>query len=672
MSNRLAQAQSPYLRQHADNPVDWWEWGPEAFALARRLDRPIFLSVGYAACHWCHVMAHESFEDQSVATALEAGFVAVKVDREERPDIDAIYMAATTALTGRGGWPMTVLLTPTGEPFWCGTYLPRDTLLDLLRVAADAWAGRRDEVDAATTRLIAAVTASVSPLPPTPIVARTLDAAVVRLGAGFDRRHGGFGGAPKFPPSMVLEFLLRHHGRTGSATALEMASATFEAMARGGMYDQIGGGFHRYAVDAGWVVPHFEKMLYDNALLARAYVHWWRATGIPLGRAVAEQTCAAILRDFRTEEGAFAAALDADTQGVEGLTYAWSPAQLVEVLGESDGRRAAAELSVTAEGTFEHGLSTLQRRSDPATDADQRWWDDVRARLLAARDRRPQPFRDAKVIASWNGLAIAALADIGALLDRTDLIDAAAAAARYLLDRHWVDDQLRRVSLGGVVGSAAGLADDYGNLAEGLLALHQATGAGEWLAEAGGLLDVAVERFGDDTGVFYDTAADTDLLVRPHSPSDNAEPAGHSALAGALLGYAVLAGSEVHLARADAALAAGGTVAASEPRFAGWLLAVAEARQAGPLQVAIVGSGPAATALTHAARSATSPGVVVVTGPPDAPGVPLLAGRATVGGQGTAYVCRGAVCSLPITTVPALLTALADDGATPASAGGQP
>ncbi len=658
MTNRLARAQSPYLRQHADNPVDWWEWGPDAFAHAVALDRPVFLSVGYAACHWCHVMAHESFEDAEVAAALSAGFVAVKVDREERPDIDAIYMAATTALTGRGGWPMTVLLTPTGEPFWCGTYLPRTTLLDLLQAASHAWADRRDEVAAASTQLLAAVTASVSPLPPTPIDARTLDAAVARLATRFDRRHAGFGAAPKFPPSMVVEFLLRHHARTGHATALEMATATFEAMARGGMYDQIGGGFHRYAVDAGWVVPHFEKMLYDNALLARAYAHWWRATGIPLGREVAERTCDAILRDLRTPGGAFAAALDADTEGVEGLTYAWSPAQLVEVLGQPDGRRAAAELSVTEAGTFEDGLSTLQRRSEPRTDADRQWWNAVRERLLEARSRRPQPFRDDKVIASWNGLAVAALADIGSLLHRPDLVAAAAAAARFILDLHWIDGQLLRVSLAGTVGTAAGLADDYGNLAEGLLALHQATGEGQWLADAGRLLDAAITRFGDESGVFFDTAADTDLLVRPHSPSDNAEPSGHAALTGALLTYAVLAGSAEHLARADAALAAGGTVAAQDPRFAGWLLSVAEARQAGPIHVAIVGSGPMATALTQTARSATSPGLVVVAGPPDAPDVPMLAGRVAVSDQATAYVCRGAVCSLPLATVPDLEAAL--------------
>ncbi|MGO1834447.1 MAG: thioredoxin domain-containing protein, partial [Actinomycetaceae bacterium] len=412
MSNRLAAAISPYLRQHADNPVDWFPWGDEAFAEARRRDVPIFLSVGYAACHWCHVMAHESFEDQAVADALARGFVAVKVDREERPDVDSVYMSATLAMTGQGGWPMTCLLTPDGEPFHCGTYYPRETLLGLLAAASAAWSDRRDEVLTASAALTDAIGAATATGPAGALDADTLDSAVDALARSFDRKHAGFGRAPKFPPSMVLEFLLRHHARLGepTSTALDMVEATCEAMARGGMYDQLAGGFARYAVDRAWVVPHFEKMLYDNAQLLRVYLHLLRT--VPGGRLaglaerVARETADFLLRDLRTANGGFASALDADTPlpgggTSEGLTYVWAPAEMASVLGPDDGARAAALLGVTAEGTFENGTSTLQLLEDPD---DAAWWVDARARLLAARAERPQPARDDKVVTAWNGL----------------------------------------------------------------------------------------------------------------------------------------------------------------------------------------------------------------------------------------------------------------------------
>jgi uncharacterized protein YyaL (SSP411 family) len=455
---------------------------------------------------------------------------------------------------------------------------------------------------------------------------------------------------------MVLEFLLRHHARTGSADALAMAARTCEAMARGGIYDQLGGGFARYAVDGRWVVPHFEKMLYDNAQLLRVYTHLHRATGDPLARRVALATAEFMLRDLRTPEGGFASALDADTDGVEGLTYAWRPGQLVEVLGEEDGRRAAALLTVTAEGTFEHGSSTLQLPVDPD---DEGWWARVREQLFAARQQRPQPGRDDKVVTSWNGLAIAGLADAGAFFERPDLVEAAVACAELVVSTHLVDGRLRRTSRAGHVGSAAGVADDHGNLAEGLVALHQATGDARWLDLARDLLTTAVARFGAADGGFHDTSDDAEaLFTRPRSAADNAEPSGQSALAGALLTCSALTGDPSLRERAESALAASGQLAARDPRFGGWTLAVAEAALAGPLQVAVVGSGPDADALTAVVRGDTSPGLVMVTGMPGTQGIPLLADRPLVGGRATAYVCRGFVCDAPVTDAHALETAL--------------
>jgi uncharacterized protein YyaL (SSP411 family) len=602
-------------------------------------------------------MAHESFEDQGVADVLNRDFVAIKVDREERPDIDAIYMNATTAMTGQGGWPMTCILTPGAEPFFAGTYLPRTQLLQLLDAVTDAWTNRREDVLASGANVAEQLRAVAQKAAPAAIGEDVLDQAVATLEGGFDSRNGGFGIAPKFPPSMVLEFLLRHQARVRDGRSLEMVDATCEAMARGGMYDQLAGGFARYSVDASWVVPHFEKMLYDNAQLLRVYVHLWRATGSPLAERVARETADFLLSDLRTPEGGFASALDADTDGVEGLTYAWTPAQLTEVLGEEDGARAATLLSVTPRGTFEHGTSTLQLRTDPA---DAAWWQEARGRLLAARHARPQPARDDKVISSWNGLAIAALAEAGALLEEPRYLDAARECAGFLLAAHVVDGRLRRSSRGAVVGAAAGVLDDHGNLAEGLLALHQAGGGVRWLGEAARLLELALGHFGDGEGGFYDTSDDAEqLFTRPRSQADNAEPSGSSAVAGALLTYAALTGSNRHREAADAALAAAGTLAAREPRFAGWSLAVAEAAAAGPLQVAVVGEDDLADALLALARRSPSPGLVVAFGAPDAEGVPLLADRPLVRGRSAAYVCRGFVCDQPVTEIDRLAEVLA-------------
>ena len=656
MVNRLASSTSPYLLQHAHNPVDWWEWSPEAFAEAKRLDRPVLLSVGYAACHWCHVMAHDSFEQVEVAAVMNAHFVSIKVDREERPDIDAVYMEATAALTGQGGWPMTCLLTPDGDPFFAGTFFPREQFVGLLRSVAQAWSERREEVIAAGQRVVAALAQAALPefgagaLP----AAQHLDEAATRLQAQFDREHAGFGRAPKFPPSMVLEFLLRQHERTGDPGSLAMAEQTLVAMARGGLYDQLAGGFARYSVDAAWVVPHFEKMLYDNALLLRAYLHWWRLTATPLAERVVRETAEFLLHDLRTPEGGFASALDADTDGVEGLTYVWTPAELRAALG-GDAALAAELLVVTDAGTFENGASTLQLPVDPADLAHYR---DVRYRLSAARASRPQPARDDKVVAAWNGLAIAALAEAGAVLAEPRYVAAAVASAQLVLDVHVVAGRLRRTSRAGVVGAALAVAEDYGDLADGLLMLHQVSADPRWLREAGVLLDFALAGFADGTGGFFDTGDDAEPLVRrPKDPTDNAAPSGSSALAAALVTYSALTGSGTHRRAAEQALRIVSELGPRQPRFLGWALAAAEALVGGPLQVAVVGeagNGP----LTAAAWRHRPPGAVVVAGAPDAPGVPLLAGRAPVGAGPAAYVCRGMVCDLPRTDVASLLAAL--------------
>ncbi|HEV7213081.1 MAG TPA: thioredoxin domain-containing protein [Blastococcus sp.] len=662
MPNRLAGATSPYLLQHADNPVDWQEWGPDAFAEARRRDVPVLVSVGYAACHWCHVMAHESFEDDATAAQMNENFVCVKVDREERPDVDSVYMTATQAMTGHGGWPMTVFTTADGEPFYCGTYFPprpghgMPAFRQVLAAVSDAWATRREELERAGTSIVTGISARMDLGEPDPLSAELLDGAVGALTANYDAAAGGFGGAPKFPPSMLLEFLLRAHARSGDATALRMARGTLEAMARGGIYDQLAGGFARYSVDARWVVPHFEKMLYDNALLLRVYLHLWRATGEPWARRIADETAAFLIRDLGTPEGGFASALDADTDGVEGLTYVWTRDQLVEVLGPDDGRWAADAFEVTDRGTFEHGTSTLQwlhDGDDPARLAS------VRERLLAARAQRPQPARDDKVVTAWNGLAIAALAEHGVLTGDDVSTTAARRAADLLATTHWVDGRLRRASRDGVVGRHAGILEDYGDLAEGLLALHQATGEGRWLELAGQLLDVVTAQFVDEAG-WHDTAADAEALVtRPYDPTDGPTPAGVAAAGGAAVTYAALAGSPRHRELGESALASLARLVSRAPRAAGWAAAVGEALLAGPFEVAV--SGPAGAerdALAAAARASTSPGAVVVVGEPDAPGVPLLAGRPAVGGRAAAYVCQGFVCSAPVTDVSALSAAL--------------
>jgi uncharacterized protein YyaL (SSP411 family) len=646
--NRLTASQSPYLQQHAGNPVDWYEWGSEAFAAARERDVPILLSVGYAACHWCHVMAHESFEDQETAELMNAGFVNIKVDREERPDVDAVYMEATQAFNGgQGGWPMTCLLTPDGAPLFCGTYFPRAQFQSLLRNATEVWQTNRQgalDQGADIARQLQRQLGGPLGAGHAPDV-QILDDAVNTVAGGFDRRFAGFGGAPKFPPSMLLEFLLRAHARAGDDRALDMVARTCEAMARGGMYDQLAGGFARYSVDAAWVVPHFEKMLYDNALLLRAYLHWWKATGSGLAERVVRETVGFLLADLRTPEGGFASSLDADAAGVEGSTYVWTPQQLAEVLGSVDGEWVAQLCTVTEQGTFEHGASTLQLLADP--DDPQRWAR-LRAELLAARRGRPQPARDDKVVAAWNGWLIRALAEAGALLEEPGWVSAAVRAAELLRDLHLVDGRLRRVSRDGVVGSASGVLEDYGAVADGWLMVYQVTGDVTWLSAAGALLDTALAAFADGSGGFYDaaeTAADVPLLRRPQDPTDNATPSGSSALVSALVAYAALTGEQTYREAADAALAKVVPLIAKYPRFAGEAAAVAEAMVAGPREVAVVDRPD----LERLARLTTSPGAVVVTAGPLAEGRP----------EPAVYICHHFACERPLTQAPAVAERLA-------------
>ncbi|HZE39177.1 MAG TPA: thioredoxin domain-containing protein, partial [Stackebrandtia sp.] len=470
MANRLASSTSPYLQQHADNPVDWHVWGDEALEEARRRDVPLFISVGYAACHWCHVMAHESFEDDEVARLVNEVSVPVKVDREERPDVDAVYMEATQAMTGQGGWPMSVFATPEGVPFFAGTYFPREHFVRLVEAVGEAWRERREDVVAQGNAVVEACAAAGPPLaevtvacpiggpcpPVSPVGEDVLDAAAAAIVRAHDGRNGGFGGAPKFPTQPALGFLLEHCGRTGERDGLDVVRRSAEAMARGGIYDQLGGGFARYSVDATWTVPHFEKMLYDNALLLDTYSVLDTVVPNVLWRRVCDETVGFLTRELRTAEGGFASALDADTEGVEGATYVWTPTQLREVLGDGDGEWARGVFAVSDAGTFEHGTSVLRLPEEPQ---DMEWFADVRRRLLAARDERPQPQRDDKVVAAWNGLAILGLCGYAKRrgLGGAGVARGEVAAGRLLADVHVVDGRLRRVSRDGVAGEAAGV-----------------------------------------------------------------------------------------------------------------------------------------------------------------------------------------------------------------------
>ena len=669
MANRLSGASSPYLRLHADNPVDWWEWGPEAFAEAQASHRPILLSVGYSSCHWCHVMAEESFSDPAVAEAVNRDFVAVKVDREERPDVDAVYMKVTQALTGAGGWPMTVFLTPDGRPLFAGTYFPpvrrggMPSFTEVVEAIAEAWQQRGDEAEASADAIVAALSGSFA-------VEQAEGALEVwpllkRAAEDFDPVHGGFGTAPKFPAALLIDALLVK----GDPGTLDVAQRSLEAMARGGIHDQLGGGFHRYSVDAGWVTPHFEKMLYDNALLLGSYVRGWRRTADhePVLRWHHERVVRGIVgwlgRELRTDGGGFASSLDADSLDAhgmqhEGIYYCWSPDLLTDALGEEDGEWAADVFHVTRTGTFEHGLSTLQLRGNP--DAER--LASVSGRLLAERSKRFAPARDDKVIAAWNGWAVDALVQAAAVFDEPEWLELARGAAEYLWRVHWTGGRLKRSSLDGVPAAVDGFADDYGAVALGFARLAGAVGESVWLERARTLLDAALGLFAAEDGGFYDSASDAEsLFVRPRELGDNPAPSGTSALVAGLRLVGLLADVPGYVGRADtAALTLRGTLQAS-PRFAGAALADAlvadEARTGLKPAVAVVvsGDGDPLDQLARAAWRMAPAGTAVVTGRPGTEG---FAHHFEDRSEPGVYVCRGTVCFPPTTDLKELRTAL--------------
>jgi hypothetical protein len=659
----LAGETSPYLLQHADNPVDWYPWGDEAFARAKGEGRPILLSIGYSACHWCHVMEHESFEDAETASVMNERFVNIKVDREERPDVDGIYMDAVVALTGQGGWPMTVFLTPDGEPFFGGTYFPpaprmgMPAFRDVLGAVADAYASRPGDVAQQAAQLTDAIRRSAELRPSNePLTSGLLSEAVLVLAGQFDRVHGGFGGAPKFPPASTIEFLLRVHARTGSAQALQMATTTLDAMAEGGIYDQLGGGFHRYSVDAHWLVPHFEKMLYDNALLVPAYLHGWLSTGEQRYRDVVEQTLDYLVRELRLPEGGFASAQDADTLGEEGLTYVWTPEELAAVLEPEEVELVRGRFGVNDGGNFE-GRSILHlARPEVAVPAG------VRERLLAARARRPQPLLDDKALAAWNGLALAAFAEAGARLRRDDYLEHARALAGFLGGpMTGPGGRLRRTFRAGEA-KINGYLEDYANVSNGLLELYTATGELRWLEEADRLARLAVSLFHDDEhgGFFFAPVDGEQLVARKKELDDNPTPSGNSMLASVLLRLSRLFGDDELERFAVGVFRLSRGLAERAPSAVGHLLCALDLHFSPPRELAFVGSDDA---LREAAFEGFSPNTVYAfAAGPDDPAierVPLLTGKTLVDGRPAVYVCESFACKAPVTEPEALREALA-------------
>jgi uncharacterized protein YyaL (SSP411 family) len=627
--NQLANETSPYLLQHADNPVDWYPWGEDALERARREDKPVLLSIGYAACHWCHVMAHESFEDEQTAAVMNERFVNVKVDREERPDLDSLYMDAVVAMTGHGGWPMTVFLTPDGEPFLGGTYFPPEprhglpAFRQILVAVSDAYRERREDVARQAAALVDALQQTVAiSQSGEPLAESLLGEAVRGLRRQFDEEWGGFGGAPKFPPASVLEFLLRMHHRNGDEEALRMVTRTLDGMAAGGMYDLLGGGFHRYSVDERWLVPHFEKMLYDNALLAPVYLHAWVVTGEDRYRAVTEETIDYLLRELRLPEGGFASAQDADTDGVEGLTFTWTvddgvPAELLH--------------------PFEHGRSILRGHLDET----------LRQRLIDQREQRAKPLRDDKAIAAWNGLTLAAVAEAGRRLDRADLLDAARELAEFLLGP--LSDEHGRLYRSWRRGRARhnGFLEDYADVAHGLYELHVATGEKRWLEESNRLARLAVELFADEErGGFFLAPVDGERLVaRKKELDDNPTPSGNSMLAFVLIRLSRIWGDDELERRAAGVLRLVRDTLPRAPAAFGNMLSALDLYLSPPRELAVIGTP--GDDVARAALSGFDPNAVVAFGPAD--DVPLLAGKDRVEGKPAVYVCERFACQAPVT-----------------------
>jgi uncharacterized protein len=701
-TNRLIDATSPYLVQHAHNPVDWLPWGEEALNQAKSENKPILLSVGYAACHWCHVMAHESFENEETARIMNENFVNIKVDREERPDIDNIYMTAVQAMTGGGGWPMTVFMTPDGVPFYGGTYFPPDDRHGLpafrrvLLGVADAYQNRRDELLRAGQELVQHIrTATAARLPEGALRYATLDTAYAALREQFDPTHGGFGRAPKFPQPMTLEFLLRYAQRTKAPQALEMFEKTLRVMAEGGMYDQLGGGFHRYSVDERWLVPHFEKMLYDNALLARVYVEAFQATDDPFYRRIAEETLDYLVREMRHPDSAFYSTQDADSlppsgaeHKEEGAFFVWTPAEVRELLGSSDAMVFAALYDISEQGNFEgQNILHVQRRPDDVARVMGMPVEKVaeiaargKQKLFAARERRPRPDLDDKVLTAWNGMALRAFAHAARALGRDDYRVVAEQNAEFLLrhlrredgallrawrdmetrrsgDKESSEDQSLQPSVLSPQSSALGFLEDHALLADGLLALYEATFDARWLREARALADTMLARFWDDAiGGFYDTAADHEaLVVRPRDTGDNATPSGNSVAADVLLRLAAIFDDQTYRQRAETVL--NGMVQFMEryPTGFGRYLAAAEFALAAVKEIALVGE-PATEdtdALIGTIFRPFLPNKVVLLRAPgeQSPAVdsPLLEDRVQIDGKATVYVCEHYACKLPVT-----------------------
>jgi uncharacterized protein YyaL (SSP411 family) len=687
MPNRLAAETSPYLKQHEDNPVDWHPWGEEAFAEARERDVPVLLSIGYASCHWCHVMAHESFEDPETAQVMNRLFVNIKVDREERPDVDSLYMEAVVGLTGHGGWPMTVWLTPDGRPFYGGTYYPpaprpgMPSFRQVLEAVAQTYGERRGDVEAQADRIAGALRAtadrhaSEAPDHDDEVGPAYVERAVAKLGTQFDQVHGGFGGAPKFPPSTALLFLLDLGEHERGKDAEYMARITLERMADGGIHDQIGGGFHRYAVDGFWLVPHFEKMLYDNAVLAQVYAHAAARTGSERYAEVARSTLAYMDRELSLPEGGFASGQDADTDGVEGITFVWTPAQIAEVLDDPNDAALVEDVwNVTPEGNFEHGTTVLSRVA-PIAEAGERLglseaeaharYERARAALHAARDLRPQPGRDDKALAAWNGYALAAYADAGRLLGDPELIARGERLAGFIREHLMTPEGVLIRSWRGVPGTAAGFSEDYGAVADGLLRLHAATGNLDYLLEARRLVEEAIARFHDPArGGFFLAAADgEELVARTKGVEDAPTPSGSSLLAWCLLRLARIDGrsdwEEMALRSVDAIRA----VSERAPQAFGTLLSMVHQATSVPREIAIVGAldDPRTAALRAVVDGRHAPDEVVVLGDPADPRrdlIGLLQGRGLVDDAPAAYVCERMSCRTPITDPDALRAAL--------------
>ena len=641
MPNHLAGETSPYLLQHKDNPVDWHPWGEAALARSRDEDKPILLSIGYSACHWCHVMERESFEDTDTAHLMNELFVCIKLDREERPDIDSIYMEACQAMTGAGGWPLNVFLTPEQVPFYAGTYFPPEGRMgmpswrDVLAAVGQAWRDRRDEIRAGGSEIARRLQGGAALRPSAePLRAELLDAAVEGLRTNFDAANGGFGTAPKFPPASALEFLMRR-GEDG------MVAQTLRAMASGGMYDQVGGGFARYSVDPYWLVPHFEKMLYDNALLARAYLHGWQVTGEPLFRRVAEETLDWALLEMRAPEGGFYSALDADSEGVEGKFYVWSVEELRSALaGEPDADEAIAWFGATDRGNFEGSNIPVRGPGDP--DRLDVW----RARLYEVRSKRVWPGLDDKRLTSWNALMISALAEAGAVLERDDYLAAAVAAAEFVLGslRDDAGRLLRTFNDGR--GRLNAYLEDHAFLLEALLTLYESSFDPRWFGEARSLADSMIERFADgEHGGFFETSSDHErLLARRKDLEDHPIPSGNASAAYGLLRLAALTGEHGYEERAEGVLRLLHDLAPRHPQAFGHLLQALDFHLSQVKEVALVGDSHE---LERVVRGAFRPHLVLAGGAPD--GVPLLADRPTVDGRPAAYVCERFACQAPVT-----------------------